>query len=108
MPIVVGAHTFHEALIDGLFEGPKPDPELRQSSGAWDCGRLEAVDPDSAARIHPADTRRTIRGARGVEQTGQTITSLQTQWTASTRAIRGAVGRAGGRPRPSTAESTRV
>lgn len=85
VPIVVGGtHLFMKALIDGLFEGPKPDPELRarlQALGAEELrGRLEAVDPDSAARIHPADTRRTIRALEVYEQTGQTITSLQTQW----------------------------
>ena len=85
VPIVVGGtHLFMKALIDGLFEGPEPDPELRarlQALGAEELrGRLEAVDPDSAARIHPADTRRTIRALEVYEQTGQTITSLQTQW----------------------------
>ena len=85
VPIVVGGtHLFIKALIDGLFEGPEPDPELRAGLQALPADelrrRLEAVDPDAAGRIHPADTRRTIRAIEVYEQTGQTITSLQTQW----------------------------
>lgn len=85
VPIVVGGtHLFIKALIDGLFEGPEPDPELRARLQALPTDelrrRLEAVDPDAAARIHPADTRRSIRALEVYEQTGQTITSLQTQW----------------------------
>ena len=85
VPIVVGGtHLFIKALIDGLFEGPEPDPELRAGLQALPADelrqRLEAVDPDAAGRIHPADTRRTIRALEVYEQTGQTITSLQTQW----------------------------
>lgn len=85
VPIVVGGtHLFIKALIDGLFEGPEPDPELRTRLQAMPADelrrRLEAFDPDAAGRIHPADTRRTIRAIEVYEQTGQTITSLQTQW----------------------------
>lgn len=85
VPIVVGGtHLFIKALIDGLFEGPEPDPELRARLQALPTDelrrRLEAVDPDAAARIHPADTRRSIRALEVYEQTGQTITSLQIQW----------------------------
>ena len=85
VPIVVGGtHLFIKALIDGLFEGPEPDPKLRARLQALPSDelrqKLEKADPDAAARIHPADTRRTIRALEVYEQTGQTITSLQTQW----------------------------
>ncbi len=85
VPIVVGGtHLFIKALIDGLFEGPTPDPALRARLHALPTEllrqRLDEVDPEAAARIHPADTRRTIRALEVFEQTGQSISSLQTQW----------------------------
>lgn len=85
VPIVVGGtHLFIKALIDGMFEGPEPDPALRARLMALPTGelraRLEAVDPEAAARIHAADTRRTVRALEIHEQTGRTISSLQTQW----------------------------
>ncbi len=85
VPIVVGGtHLFIKALIDGLFEGPPPDPALRARLQALPSDvlrqRLEEVDPEAAARIHTADSRRTIRALEIYEQTGQSISSLQTQW----------------------------
>ena len=85
VPIVVGGtHLFIKALIDGLFEGPTPDPALRARLQALPPEllrqRLNEVDPEAAARIHAADTRRTIRALEVFEQTGQSISSLQTQW----------------------------
>lgn len=85
VPIVVGGtHLFIKALIDGLFEGPDPDPALRARLQALPSdelrSRLESVDPEAAQRIHPSDTRRTVRALEVYEQTGQTISSLQTQW----------------------------
>ena len=44
---------------------------------------LERVDPASAERLHPNDLRRTVRALEVFRQTGQTITSLQTQWDRS-------------------------
>ncbi|MEZ6243870.1 MAG: tRNA (adenosine(37)-N6)-dimethylallyltransferase MiaA [Phycisphaerales bacterium] len=84
-PIVVGGtHLYIQALMFGLFEGPEPDPEIRQALAAMPQDQrrreLEHTDPDAAARIHPADERRTIRALEVHRQTGRTISSLQTQW----------------------------
>lgn len=69
-PLVVGGTGLYvRALTDGLFEGPKADPELRESlmereriGGAGTLHRLLAEsDPRAAARIHPSDLRRVVR-----------------------------------------------
>lgn len=85
VPIVVGGtHLYIKSLMDGLFEGPTPDAEIRVQLQALPTAELRAelerVDPEAAARIHPNDERRTIRAIEVFRQTGQTITSLQTQW----------------------------
>lgn len=85
VPIVVGGtHLYIKSLMDGLFEGPEPDERVRAELAAMDVSarraELERVDPEAAARIHPNDERRTIRALEVFRQTGQTITSLQTQW----------------------------
>jgi tRNA dimethylallyltransferase len=90
-PLFVGGTGLYlAALLRGLFEGPPADLELRErlraesESGAAPPlhERLRAIDPDSAERIHPNDTRRTLRALEVWEQTGTTMTSLQAQWNA--------------------------
>ncbi len=84
-PIVVGGTNLYvQALLEGLFEGPEPDPELRRELDAADPDdlrrRLEAVDPEAARRIHRNDKRRTVRALEVYELTGRRITDLQQQW----------------------------
>lgn len=84
-PIVVGGTNLYiQALLFGLIHGPQPDPELRQRlQGMSDTARrawLERIDSDAAARIHPNDTKRTIRAIEVHEQTGEALSALQTQW----------------------------
>jgi tRNA dimethylallyltransferase len=85
IPIVVGGtHLYVKALLEGLFEGPDPDPALRARLQARPITELRAelgqVDPRAAARIHPNDTRRTIRALEVYHQTGRTISEHQRQW----------------------------
>jgi len=84
-PIVVGGtHLYIKALLDGLFEGPAPDPALREElqriSQPERRAELERVDPAAAERIHPADKRRTVRALEVYRQTGTPISDLQRQW----------------------------
>lgn len=84
-PIVVGGTNLYvQALLEGLFEGPEPDPELRRALEAAEPEvlrrRLEAIDPDAAARIHRNDRRRTVRAVEVYELTGRRISELQQQW----------------------------
>lgn len=85
IPIVVGGtHLSIKALLDGLFEGPAGDPELRARLASLPPdelrARLEAADPDAAARLHPNDLRRTIRALEVHTLTGRPISRQQTQW----------------------------
>ena len=77
------------ALLDGLFEGPAPDPALRGALQAMTPGdrraELERVDPAAAARIHPNDARRTIRALEVFRATGRPISALQSQWDRGAR-----------------------
>ncbi|QDV06898.1 IPP transferase [Planctomycetes bacterium Poly30] len=92
LPLFVGGTGLYlAAILRGLFEGPPADLALRQRlldasapEGAPSLhDRLREVDPGSAERIHPNDTRRTIRALEVWEQTGETMTSLQAQWNAA-------------------------
>ena len=90
IPIVVGGtHFYVKALLEGLFEGPTPDPELRASLQAIDASslraELEQIDPKAAERIHPNDRRRTIRAIEVHRQTGIPISEHQKQWDAARR-----------------------
>lgn len=85
LPIVVGGtHLYIKALLDGLFQGPEPDPALRAELNAMDPDarreELERVDPAAAARIHPNDSRRTVRALEVFRQTGRPISAHQRQW----------------------------
>ena len=85
VPIVVGGtHLYIKALLDGLFEGPEPDPSIRSELAAMPAGQrraeLERVDPEAAGRIHPNDDRRTIRALEVYRQTGVPISRHQAQW----------------------------
>lgn len=99
LPIVVGGtHLYIKALLDGLFEGPEPDPVLRAELAAMDPAvrraELERIDPAAAARIHPNDIRRTIRALEVHRLTGRPISAHQQQWDKNSPAQRGAGGRA--------------
>ena len=85
VPVVAGGtHLYIKALLEGLFEGPEPDPELRQALGEQELAtlrvELERVDPAAAERIHPADRRRTVRALEVHRLTGVPISEHQRQW----------------------------
>lgn len=64
-----GTGLYLNVLLHGIFEGPPPDPELRErlEHEASERGlaalheRLRTLDPPSAEAIHPTDQRRIIR-----------------------------------------------
>jgi tRNA dimethylallyltransferase len=95
MVIVGGTILYLRSLIDGLFDGPGADDALRAELAAR-AGRegtaalhaeLARVDPAAAARIHPHDLRRIVRGLEVFRLTGTPITTLQTQWNAAHPAV---------------------
>lgn len=87
--LFVGGTGFYlKVLTSGLFEGPDVDVELRarlmrRAASEGDQAlhaELGRVDPVSAARIHPHDTKRVVRGLEVYLQTGKALSSLHTQW----------------------------
>jgi tRNA dimethylallyltransferase len=89
-PVLIcgGTILYLKALIQGLFEGPGADPELRaglharaeQVGSAVLHQELRRIDPAAAERIHPNDLRRIVRALEVYELTGKPISALQSQW----------------------------
>ena len=86
LPLVAGGTGLYiKALLYGVFQAEPPDPQLRRqlldeadSKGSQALHRrLERIDPDAAARIHPNDRFRIVRALETVEATGETITAHQ-------------------------------
>lgn len=86
--VVGGTPLYIKALMQGLFDGPGANPEIRArlrekaDHEGPEClhRQLQQVDPDAASRIHHNDVRRIIRALEVFELTGQTISRLQVQW----------------------------
>lgn len=85
---VGGTALYIKSYLEGLFEGPGADPEIRdelisvarqEGSGALH-ERLRAVDPVTAQRLHPNDLRRIVRALEVYKLTGKPISELQQQW----------------------------
>lgn len=100
--LFVGGTGFYlKALTHGVFEGPRTDPALRarlearaEAVGAEALhAELAAVDPPSAARLHPNDVRRVVRALEVHAQTGRPLSDWQREWREEDGA------RAAGRPR---------
>jgi tRNA dimethylallyltransferase len=88
-PLFVGGTPFYlKTLLHGLFEGPPGDAELRREleDEAERDGkevlhaRLVAVDPKTAARLHPNDVRRVVRALEVYRLTGKPISAWQQTW----------------------------
>ncbi len=89
LPLFVGGTPFYlKALLYGLFPGPPADSELRkhlekeaESQGnAALHHRLAAIDPKTAARLHPNDVRRVVRALEVHALTGKPISTWQQSW----------------------------
>ncbi len=80
--LVGGSGLYLRATEEGLFEGPEADPELRAEYETWAdehgnealLARLAEVDPDSAARLPPADRKRVVRALEVHTLTGIAMT----------------------------------
>ncbi len=85
-PIAVGGSGLYlKALIDGFFQGPPANPDIREKlnreareQGEYHLyNKLKLVDPKAAERIHPHDLIRIIRALEVFEITGKPITTWQ-------------------------------
>ncbi|MBN2475244.1 MAG: tRNA (adenosine(37)-N6)-dimethylallyltransferase MiaA [Pirellulales bacterium] len=85
---VGGTPLYLKGLLRGVFQGPPADWQLRarlreqaaQHGDPWLHRRLAEVDPVSAGRLHPNDTRRLVRALEVYEKTGRPISELQEQF----------------------------
>lgn len=82
-PILVGGTGLYlRSLVDGLAPIPDIDPLIREEV-VRECrihgsqvlhGRLQGIDPDYAAKIHPNDPQRICRALEVFRATGRTLT----------------------------------
>lgn len=89
IPIVVGGTGLYiKAMTRGIFSGPSADWKLRDELVALEeeqngvlYNYLQELDPDAAAKIMPADTRRIIRALEVCLKAKQGISELQQRLT---------------------------
>lgn len=82
IPLVVGGTRLYlQSLMAPFTSGPPPDPAFREGligiSSPELHARLQAVDPATAARLHPEDRKRIIRALEVFQATGESITTFQ-------------------------------
>lgn len=94
VPLLVGGSgLYFRALEHGLSKMPPADPELRErlreeaARLGWPAlhARLEARDPQAAARIRPNDAQRIQRALEAIELTGSTLSELHAAVPASSK-----------------------
>lgn len=73
-----GTHLYVRSFLRGLVDAPSVDAALRSRLEALPDkhARLQAVDPELAARLHPNDHVRIVRGLEVFEATGQRLSAL--------------------------------
>ncbi|MDD1510053.1 tRNA (adenosine(37)-N6)-dimethylallyltransferase MiaA [Pseudomonas sp. CNPSo 3701] len=88
IPLLVGGTMlYYKALLEGLADMPGADAEVRAELEAQAerdglaalHAELQAVDPQSAARIHPNDPQRLVRALEVFRVSGMTMTQLREQ-----------------------------
>ncbi len=85
---VGGTPLYLKSLLRGVQQGPPPDWEFREQieQELEEVGmqalhqRLKALDPLSAAKLHPNDKRRIIRALEFYRATGEPISHAQMQF----------------------------
>ena len=81
LPVLAGGTGFYlKTLLEGIFDGPRRDPELRHRLRRRPPGSLHRIltrlDPAAAARIHAHDEQKLVRALEVVIQTRQPLTDL--------------------------------
>ena len=85
---VGGTLLYFKCFYQGLFEGPRANPQIRAEIRAraetegLDAlhAELARVDPEAGARIHRNDIRRIERALEVYQLSGTPISALQRQW----------------------------
>ncbi len=81
-PVLVGGTGLYiRTLLDGIAPVPPIDPEVRQRVRETPVdknrAKLEALDPEAAARLKPGDTARTSRALEVILSSGRTLAQWQ-------------------------------
>ncbi len=82
VPILVGGTgLYFRTLLSGIAPVPEIDPEIRETVRAMPVAEAHAalarLDPETAARLNPADTTRVARALEVVRATGRTLADWQ-------------------------------
>lgn len=84
--LVGGSGLYYRAVVDPL-EFPPTDADVRRrlehryrDDAAGAHATLAAADPDAAARIDPANVRRTVRALEVIELTGRPFSDWRRAW----------------------------
>ncbi|MFT7286636.1 MAG: tRNA dimethylallyltransferase [Halieaceae bacterium] len=93
--LVGGTMLYYRALFEGLAPMPAADAALRRTLQArgerlgWPAlhRELAAVDPESAARIHPNHSQRLVRALEVFELSGRPLSSLHREGRAAATAL---------------------
>lgn len=100
LPIVVGGTGLYvRALLCGLFDGPGEITPLRetlyqeaaQEGSATLHRRLETIDPETAAAIHPNDLFRIVRALEVAAVSGRPISILRVEGHRNHRPVPGPI-----------------
>jgi tRNA dimethylallyltransferase len=91
--LVGGTMMYFKVLCTGLAELPGADPEIRArieaaaKSEGWPAlhRQLAALDPETAARLHPNHSQRILRALEIHTITGETMTALRQRQTDEAR-----------------------
>ncbi len=81
--IAGGTGLYMDSLMKGNAFAPCPSTGCRKKLEAqademgmvWMLEHLRSIDPEAAARLHPADRKRILRALEVFEETGETITA---------------------------------
>ncbi|MDD2917777.1 tRNA (adenosine(37)-N6)-dimethylallyltransferase MiaA [Rhodoferax sp.] len=88
LPLLVGGTMLYfKALRDGLDDMPRADPAIREAIAleaaqkGWPAlhAKLAQLDPDTAARLAPADSQRISRALEVFRISGRPLSSFQTR-----------------------------
>ena len=86
--LVGGTALYIKNLLDGIFESPPVDwdlrNQLREESLSQLYQKLQEIDPETASKVAMNDTRRVIRAMEVYLKTGQTISQWRKEHTGVT------------------------
>src|SRR3990167_837365 len=94
--IVGGSPLYIKGIIDGIFNGPEADWNIRkemeevaeEKGNLHVHGILQKIDPVKADELHPNDLRRIIRAIEVYRKTGKPASALQEQYKKARRNYR--------------------